>query len=117
MGLSVQGDPDKNMATPGTQRTCTNGHKYYKSSDCPVCPVCAAADRAEDGFLAGLSGPARSALQAAGITTLGQLSRYSEKEILKLHGMGKKTIPILKQSLSDAGLDFRNPSDHAGEDL
>lgn len=23
----------------GTLRTCPNGHQYYKSSDCPVCPV------------------------------------------------------------------------------
>lgn len=96
------------MITPRTERLCINGHKYYKSSDCPVCPVCAAADKPDDGFLALLSSPARSALQAAGITTLDRLATYTEKEILKLHGMGKKTMPILKQSLSGAGLDFRS---------
>ena len=24
----------------GSLRVCNNGHEYYKSSDCPVCPTC-----------------------------------------------------------------------------
>ncbi len=28
------------MAVKGTLRVCPKGHKYYKSSDCPTCPVC-----------------------------------------------------------------------------
>ena len=26
--------------TKGSKRVCPNGHTYYKSSDCPVCPIC-----------------------------------------------------------------------------
>ncbi len=48
------------------------------------------------------------ALQSAGINTLKALSAYSEKEILKLHRMGPKTIPILKQSLKNEGLIFKH---------
>ncbi|MGN7784589.1 DNA-directed RNA polymerase subunit alpha C-terminal domain-containing protein [Niabella sp. 22666] len=46
------------------------------------------------GFLADLSAPARRALETASITTVQRLSAYSEKEILKLHGIGKASLPI-----------------------
>jgi hypothetical protein len=90
-------------------KICDRGHKFYKSSDCPTCPICAAQDKPETGFLALLSGPARGALQHAGITTLTQLSQHSEREILKLHGMGPKSLPILRQALHGAGLTFAEP--------
>lgn len=88
-------------------KICDRGHKFYKSSDCPTCPICAAQDKPETGFLALLSNPARNALQHAGITTLTKLSQHSENEILKLHGMGPKSLPTLRQALHDAGLAFR----------
>ena len=87
-------------------KTCDRGHKFYKSSDCPSCPICAAQDKPETGFLSLLSSPARGALEHAGITSLTELSRHSEREILKLHGVGPKTIPTLRQALHDAGLNF-----------
>jgi predicted RecB family nuclease len=87
-------------------KICERGHRFYKSSDCPTCPICAAQDKPETGFLAVLSGPARSALEHAGITTLTELSRHSEHEILKLHGMGPKSLPTLRQALQDANLAF-----------
>jgi DNA-directed RNA polymerase alpha subunit len=62
--------------------------------------------RPKDGFLALLSAPASRAMVNAGIRTLSQLSKYSEKDILTLHGIGKTTIPILKQELNNAGLGF-----------
>ncbi|MCW3083401.1 MAG: hypothetical protein JWP12_767 [Bacteroidetes bacterium] len=88
-------------------RTCPNGHKYYKSSDCPVCPVCEKDRKPEDGFLSMLSAPARRALENAGITTLKQLSKLTEKEVLGLHGMGKSSIPKLTAELKEEGLEFR----------
>ncbi len=91
----------------GTLRTCKNGHQYYKSSDCPTCPVCEAERKPDAGFLAELSAPARRALEGAGITTLKQLSLWSKKDILKLHGMGPASIPKLKIALKSQGLDFR----------
>lgn len=90
-------------------KTCDKGHQFYKSSDCPTCPICAAEAKPESGFLSLLGGPARGALEHAGIVTLTELAQHSEREILKLHGMGPKSMPILKQALHDAGLDFATP--------
>jgi predicted RecB family nuclease len=91
-------------------KICDRGHKFYKSSDCPSCPICAAEDKPESGFLALLSSPARNALEHAGIATLAELSKYSEREILQLHGMGPKSIPVLRQALQSAGMTFATPT-------
>lgn len=85
---------------------CKEGHQYHKSSDCPVCPVCEGAKRPEQGFLSLLPAPARRALENANLRTLEQIAHYTEKDILKLHGIGKTTIPILKKALENAGLQF-----------
>ena len=90
-------------------KICERGHKFYKSSDCPSCPICAAEDKPESGFLALLSAPARGAFEHAGISTLTELSEYSEREILRLHGVGPKSLPVLRQSLQEAGLAFAEP--------
>ena len=92
---------------PG-KRTCVNGHTYFKSSECPTCPICEQERKPESGFLSLLSAPARRALQNAGISTLKQLSKKSEKEILQLHGMGPASMPILKVALEEVGLCFKN---------
>ena len=91
-----------------TFRTCKNGHKYYKSSDCPTCPVCEAQRKPSDGFLSILSAPARRALEAKGITTPEQISAFSEKELLALHGLGPSTIPKLKTALAAKRLTLKN---------
>lgn len=95
------------MATPtGTLRTCKNGHRYYKSSDCPTCPDCEKQRARKKGFMAELSAPARRALENTGIKTLKHLARKSEREILSLHGMGPGSIPKLRKALHDEGLSF-----------
>lgn len=91
----------------GTLRTCDKGHKYYKSTDCPTCPICEADKKPQSGFLSLLSAPARRALENNGITTLKQLSRYSEKELMQIHGFGKTSIPILQTELEANGLTFK----------
>lgn len=91
-----------------TMRTCPQGHTYSKSSDCPTCPICEEAKKPTEGFLATLSAPARRALEGEGITTLERLAGYSEKEIMKLHGVGPTTMPKLRQALQDAQLTFSN---------
>lgn len=96
------------MATKKTLRTCKNGHQYYKSSDCPTCPKCEEAKCPIDDFLSLLYAPARRALENANIGSLKQLSKFSEKEILKLHGIGKTAIPILKSELNKSGLTFND---------
>lgn len=95
------------METKRRLKTCENGHQFYKSSDCPVCPICEQNKKPEDGFLAQLAAPARRALENNGIFTLEQLSKFSEKEVLAFHGMGKSSIPKLHKSLSEKGLGLR----------
>lgn len=90
-----------------TLRTCDNGHQYYKSSDCPTCPICENDRKPKSGFHSSLSAPARRALENNGITTLEQLSNYSEKEILKFHGMGPASLPKLRTALQEEGLEFK----------
>jgi hypothetical protein len=95
------------VARAESLRVCSNGHKYYKSSDCPVCPVCEKEKKQADGFMSLLSAPARRALENKNITTLKKLATYSESDILSLHGMGPGSIPKLKSALSSSGLSFK----------
>ncbi len=94
----------------GTLRTCSRGHNYYKSSDCPVCPKCWSGyylDKNKGDFPEKLSAPALRALLNAEIFNLRTLSDYTEKQILQLHGMGKASIPLLKEALERANLKFK----------
>lgn len=88
-------------------RICSKGHRYYKSSDCPTCPVCEQERKPADGFLSLLSAPARRALENKGIKTLQQLSGYTEKEILSMHGVGPGSLPKLRDALKAAELAFK----------
>jgi hypothetical protein len=90
-----------------TLRICNNGHKYFKSSACPTCPVCEKERAPKNGFLSKLSAPARRAFENNRILTIKQLSDYTETEILNLHGIGPSSIPILKNELKVNGLSFR----------
>lgn len=91
----------------GIRKICANGHVFYKSSDCPVCPICEKQKAVTADFLSVLSAPARRALENAGIKTLNKLSKKSEAEILQLHGMGPSTIPKLREALKQKGLSFK----------
>lgn len=95
------------MATQKTKRICKFGHTFYKSSDCPTCPTCEKLKEPASGFLALLSNPARNALLHHGIDTIQKLSSNTEKEILKIHGIGKASLPIFRKSLEEQGLSFK----------
>jgi predicted flap endonuclease-1-like 5' DNA nuclease len=58
-------------------------------------------------FPSGLSGPALRALHHAGIKTMTELARRTEREVAELHGMGPKGIRILKAALVAQGRSFR----------
>ncbi len=60
----------------------------------------------ESDLPAGLSAPARRAFPGAGYVRLEQLSRVSEAEIKRLHGMGPKGNQLLRQALEAKGLSF-----------
>jgi hypothetical protein len=89
-------------------RICPQGHRYEKSSDCPVCPICERERAPGSGFLAGLSAPARRALEGEGLITLAKLARKREAEVLALHGIGPSSMPKLRAALSKAGLGFKD---------
>jgi DNA-directed RNA polymerase alpha subunit len=88
-------------------RVCEKGHEYYKSSECTSCPTCDKENKPKNGFLSKLSSPARNALVHEGIKTLQELSNYTEKEILKFHGIGPASLPIMRASLEEEGLSFK----------
>jgi hypothetical protein len=88
-------------------KTCPKGHQFYKSSECPTCPVCEAARQPAGGILVLLSAPARRALESIGATTPKNISRRTEKELLALHGFGPKAIKLLKPVLKTEGLAFK----------
>ncbi|MCF1715053.1 RNA polymerase alpha subunit C-terminal domain-containing protein [Flavihumibacter sp. RY-1] len=89
-------------------KTCSIGHSFYKTSDCPTCPICEAARKPLEGFQSILSAPARRALEQAGIHSVKDLSLHSEKEILQLHGIGPSSLPKLKEALKKEGLTFKS---------
>lgn len=60
------------------------------------------------GFLSKLSSSARNALLHKGIDTLQKLSNYTEKEILKIHGIGPASLPVMRASLEEKGLSFKD---------
>jgi hypothetical protein len=93
--------------SPSKLKICSKGHRFYKSSDCPACPLCEKERKPASGFLSIISAPARRALERQGINTLLKLSRYSEKELLELHGIGPGSILPLKNALKRNELSFR----------
>lgn len=56
---------------------------------------------------AGLSQPALRALAGAGIRTMRQLEKASQKELLALHGMGPKGVRIIKAALAERGKELK----------
>ena len=63
------------------------------------------ADAADDP-LPNIGNPARSALELAGITRMGQLPQQRAAELLTLHGVGPKAIRLLREALAARGQRF-----------
>jgi DNA-directed RNA polymerase alpha subunit len=59
-----------------------------------------------DVLLTRLAQPAQRAIQNEGITSIEQITKYSEKEFAKLHGIGKNAMNIIKETLNENGLTF-----------
>ncbi|MEV7007757.1 helix-hairpin-helix domain-containing protein [Streptosporangium sp. NPDC051022] len=55
-----------------------------------------------------IGAPARRALLGAGYARLEQLTEVTEAELLALHGMGPKAARILRVTLEERGLTFRD---------
>lgn len=71
------------------------------------CPTCEQL-HSKTGFLALISAPARRALESIGVSEIEQLTNYSERDLLALHGLGPSTIPKLKTALNANNLSFKS---------
>ncbi|OWY62902.1 hypothetical protein B7486_55955 [cyanobacterium TDX16] len=58
---------------------------------------------ANENALPDIGRPARRALDELGITTLDQVARMSERELLAVHGVGPNAVRILGEALADRG--------------
>ena len=102
---------EENIAKATTKKAmkvCAQGHTYYKTSDCPSCPICEDLRKPQGTFLSQFSGPARRALESIGITSPLALSKFTKKGVLQLHGMGRASLPKLEKALSEAGLNWKS---------
>ena len=55
-----------------------------------------------------IGGPALRALATAGVSSPAQLAKWSERELLELHGMGPKGVRMLKEALAAEGSHLRD---------
>jgi hypothetical protein len=55
-----------------------------------------------------LGRPALRALHSAGITRIDQLTSWSKRELMALHGLGPKAIRLIEATLHDRGLGLRD---------
>ena len=62
----------------------------------------------QSAFPRGMSGPALRALNAAGVRSVAELSRWTEAELAALHGMGPKALAVLRDALEASGARFRD---------
>ena len=59
--------------------------------------------RPESPFPKGIPQPALRAVASLGITRLDQVTRFTEAQLLALHGMGPKALGIIKAELRARG--------------
>jgi DNA-directed RNA polymerase alpha subunit len=95
------------MAKIKTLKYCPMGHVFSKSSDCLVCPICEKTKPNDSLFLSFFSGPARRALENHGIKSLEDLSQFTEKDIIRFHGLGPKSITMIKKLMLENNTSFK----------
>ncbi len=57
-----------------------------------------------------IGGPALRALDTAGIRSLRELTAWSKRDLLQLHGMGPKGVRMLEEALAAEGRELRGAS-------
>ena len=60
-----------------------------------------------EDLLSKLAHPAQRALVNAGISSLEDLTRYSEREIAQLHGIGRNALEKIRVILLESNFHFR----------
>ncbi len=61
-----------------------------------------AASETDGALPRGMGRPALRALEQAGIRTLEEAARWSEEDLLALHGVGPKAMRVLREALAAA---------------
>jgi hypothetical protein len=61
----------------------------------------------EAAFPNGVGGPALRALHNAGVRSMRDLTKWTEADLAKLHGMGPKALGILRGALAASNQRFR----------
>jgi len=90
-----------------TLRINKSGRKYYKSSDCPICPICESEKNLTSMFIDEFSAPASRALKSIEVSDLESLCKFTRKEIANLHGMGPSSLKKIEQLLAAANIKFK----------
>ncbi len=54
-----------------------------------------------------ISAPAQRALAAAGVRQLQDLTKFSEMEVKKWHGIGPNALGKLRQAMEEKGFSFK----------
>ena len=98
-------------------KACSCGHQFQKSSNCPICPKCWPGfyKKLKTNLPKDISAPALRALLNAKITNLSELAKYSETEILELHGMGLGSVTKLRAALKTLELSFKKESENSNK--
>lgn len=60
-----------------------------------------------EDFLLKLSNPARNALVYQGINNFEKLASFRKKELLSIHGIGPKSLPIVIECLNNVGMKLK----------
>ncbi|WP_437314827.1 DNA-binding protein [Sorangium sp. So ce385] len=63
-------------------------------------------EQPESSLPKGIGKPATRALALMGVSRLDQVARFSEAQLLSLHGVGPKAIGVLKAALEAQGKSF-----------
>jgi predicted flap endonuclease-1-like 5' DNA nuclease len=64
--------------------------------------------KSQDMLPSAIGQPAMRALASIGVTRLGQVTRFTEDELLAVHGIGPKAIRAIKSALSQDGRNLAN---------
>lgn len=65
----------------------------------------------DDAIPRGAGAPATRAFALAGYTKLSQFATANAKDLLALHGVGPKSISVLREALAERGLTFADERD------
>jgi DNA-directed RNA polymerase alpha subunit len=60
------------------------------------------------GWPRGMGAPARNALESLGVMNLEDVTRFTEKELLAIHGVGPKAVAVIKTALHEQGKSLRS---------